>query len=711
MKNKNMLLLMLATLMVACDGSTNSKPNNNLNSTSSSRLPVSTSSSSNQALPSSQSSSVSSSSSSVSTPLPEKDEIIEIKMMGNVYVETMRTAYALVKEGYESDVEWISSNESVVKVSPRGDNTTECTIIGRGYGSATITARLVTTPEHYATFEVTIAEGDAMPENMFNKLKGGMKLVSDDKCLSYDLNLNPSLDEQYRITTIYEETNPSDTDPSNKTDGYQINVYDTLKNKQKENFTYVRGTGSYVSTESLNMYNEIVTKKFTSIDYEDGIRWEQSFYANIWANEEIVTNDMFRTFDGGKTYHYTSTYVSPMYLCASMYLLDMSPDDMYFTYNNDQLQLHVVVDPYNGNELETKLYGRHITTTFSEFNTAKVNHPTPYAHEDHHDTLETAMNNMANARNYTVEVTLDYPGNGDDIAYVYKFSEDTIDELVTRGEEVLSHSGAHKDSESSYYQYTYNHLTNSLIIGEKHNSAWEDVNRYPTFDFAPEIFDLVSTNSYITKDNHGQILSRCIYLGSAFGFYSFDSQATIILDDNGYINKVSTSVDALGDKLVVTATFKDFGTTVQDIDFSNVGDSNLVSSFEEAAPHIHKALISWELEDIIPYLYCPVNYNSVGYAKKRDEDGYAIDEVDYMFVSTKDFGNATDRDQFMADYQALLLQLGFVEDGVHASTGTKLYSKGGYSIGVMVELNWQGKETNKVRIIVVSDSLVAPSLE
>ena len=188
MKKNNLLLLLLSTLIISCGESTNSQSKSNNNSTSTGVL-TSSSTSTNKDSSTTSSNIVTSSSSST----PKEESIIEIVMMGDVYKDSMRSAYAIIKEGYESDVAWESSDPSVVKVSPR-DITTDCSVIGVGYGTATITATLVNTPEHKATFVVTIAEGEAMPADLFNKVTGGVKLESIDKCFSYDDKLNETLD-------------------------------------------------------------------------------------------------------------------------------------------------------------------------------------------------------------------------------------------------------------------------------------------------------------------------------------------------------------------------------------------------------------------------------------------------------------------------------------------------------------------------------------
>ena len=712
MKMKIGLTLLLSALMVACgEGIESHSSSSKKPIIPSSSVPSTPAPSTSSTSTSSVSSPVISTSPSTSTTKPVEDKIIDIRMMGGLYPNTMRTAYALVKEGYESDVKWESSDESIVKVSERSDITTECTLIAKGYGTAVITATLVDSPEYKATFEITLSEGEAMPENLFNMMTGGMKLVSDDRCLSYDSQFNETLDEHYTITTIYEENNPSNEDPSNITDGYQISVVDNETNTETYSVNYVRGLGDYVSTESLDIYNQLKSTKFTSFDYEDGIHWDSSFYSNIWANSELINNTMFRTYDGGKTYHYSSYYLTATYLCASMYLLDLSPDDMYFTYDKDVLQLHVVADPYNRDELSSTLYGRRIVTTISEVDSAKVYHPIPYTHEDYHDAIDSAKTKMANARNYTVDVELNYPGTTDDITYKYTFTEDTIDEVIYNNGTIVSHSGAHKSGENSYYQYTYNDDTKALTIGNQYNTAWESVNRYPTFDFASEIFEATGSSSFITKGNHGLFISRCMYLGSAFSFYNFNNPGTLIIGEDGNVKEISTIVDALGDKLEVTATFSKVGTSVCDIDFAVGSDTNVSGSFEEASPIVYKNLVSWKLDTVVPYLYSKVNYNSVGYVRQRDENGYATEGVAYAFVSTNKFENTTDRDQFIEDYKALLVQNGFVDSETYEpNTGYRLYTKGDYSIGVGIELNWNNKETNAARIIVVSDKLEAPTI-
>ena len=152
-------------------------------------------------------------------------------MFGGVYLNTTRTIYAMMENYNNEEIIWTSSNPSVVSVSPRDGYTSECTLAAKSLGSATITATLASDPTCTISKEFVIEEGEAMPADLFNQITGGVKLVSSDKCLSYDENYNVTVDEEYEVTTIYEETTPSDTSENNTNDAYQITILDKNTNK------------------------------------------------------------------------------------------------------------------------------------------------------------------------------------------------------------------------------------------------------------------------------------------------------------------------------------------------------------------------------------------------------------------------------------------------------------------------------------------------
>ena len=639
---------------------------------------------------------------------------LQLKMFGGLYYEGIRTIYAIFKDGVSGEVVWSSSNENVVTVSPREGLTTECSLLVRSYGEARITAALKDDPNIVATYDINIEEGQAMPLELFNQIRGGVKMTSLDECLSFDKDYNSKVDESYTITTIYEETDPTNIDMSNLTEAYQINVVNNKTNKTEYEKKYVKGTGSYVSTESLNVDNLVVADKIIPEDAEEGIKWGSSYYQNIWNNEGIITNEAFRTFDGGKTYHYASYYTAPMYLCASMYLLDIAPDAMYFEVEEGKMELHVVVDPYNQDVRATTKYGRHITTTFSDIGTAEIDHIKPFEHLEEHDKLQSAIEKMKALRNYSVTYTMDYEGTADDIEYNFRFTEDTADQVIKQNYKIISHTGAHKEGDSKYYQYEYNDANENILITKVHNKAWEEANIYPTFDLTPEIFEKIDENKYQAKIDTGIFIAYCVYLNAAVSYYDFCYPGVITLNNEGYIEEISVQLDALGEDLFIKAKFSSFGETTCDIKFDQVGDENLPKSFLEDNEYLYKDLQSWGLEEVVPYLYSSAGYRDyVGWVRQKDAEGYTTDEVDYAYFETKAFENDEDAQKFINDYINILILNGFIETDEKLDYNNRkytFYEKDGYKIAVGKVVNWWNDyEPGSVMIAIRSDLLEAPS--
>lgn len=683
MKNKKILLAsLLAMLMVSCGGENQiSSDGNSISDNTVSEI----------------------SSDNSSNEIVESNGKMSLKMFGGVYLNTTRTIYAMMENYNNEEIIWTSSNPSVVSVSPRDGYTSECTLAAKSLGSATITATLASDPTCTISKEFVIEEGEAMPADLFNQITGGVKLVSSDKCLSYDENYNVTVDEEYEVTTIYEETTPSDTSENNTNDAYQITILDKNTNKS-QSVSYVKGTGGYVCKEYLNYNNEVKNERILN-EEEEGYKWNSSYYCNLWRNTELVTNECFRTFDGGKTYHYSSYYITPIYLMASMYLLDASPDGMYFVNNDGSLELHVEIDPYS-EYLDGTKYGREIISKLEDVGTATIDHIKPYEHKEEHDALENALNKMANLKNYKATLTLDYPSGSEDYVYDFIYTEDTVDVSIYADNELYSRNGWHKDSESTYFSYYYSN--NQVTIDKKFNSSWNEVNKYPTFDIASEVFNKTANNKYKTINKQGLYVEYCTYMPSGSYYYSYDEYGYVELTDDGYISKITTSANALGERVNITVTYSDFESTTCDIDFSSINESNIPTSFMEAEPALYNNLVDWKIDDVVPYLYSSVGYStSVGYVKIDDYTG-----VKYAFIKTNTFDTNEERDAFISQYKDLLLVNGFeATDLIHEDTGYPLYKKGEYYVGVGICLSWNGTEQKAAKIVIVSSLLEAVSVE
>lgn len=614
----------------------------------------------------------------------------KLRMFGDLYINTTRTIYAELENYEGQEIYWSSSDPEIISVSPRSNLTTECTLRCKKTGKVTIVAQDSKNLERRVAKQFIIEEGEAMPVELFNKITGGVKLTSIDKCLSYDSKYNPTVDEEYHIETIYEEENPSE-DIDNKNDAYQITIND-VKTNQTSVSKFVKGVGGYVCSEYLDYNNEINTLKVLNED-DEGIKWEYSYYCNLWRNTDLVTNEDFRTFDGGKTYHFASIqFDTPIHLGASMYLLNASADDLYFVVgDNNEMELHFDIDPYNRDVNLTKT-GRKIVTKISEVDTARIDHIKPYEHLSLHDKIDSSITKMAQLKNYNVSVNLDY-STGDDYRYDFTFTNDTIDQKVYRNQTLYYHDGSHKDNDG-YYTYQYNDAKGELTINKKYSQSWDSVNRYPTFDFASEIFTEVSNNKYETIGNESMFIEMCTYLSSSFSLYTYDSKGYLELDENGFVKKINTSLNALGDRLNVTIEYSNYNSAVCDVDFSNVNENNLPTSFKDGEPRLYASMSEYGYQDVLPYLYSSVGYNS---------SAFKFNAGEFHFVKTNEFATSQEKDEFIANYKLLLLSEGYVETNtVEENTGFALYQKGDYKIGVGADKYYNGNEKNVGKIIIMS---------
>ena len=682
---KSLILISVALLLCAC-GEASSSSQTDLNSSSQEEIS--------------------------SSQIVVENEGMSLRMFGDLYPNTSRTIYLDVENYKGQEIYWSSSNEDVVSVSPRSGLTTECMLMCKGVGKVTILAQDSTDPSRKVAKQLVISEGEAMPSELFNQITGGVKLTSVDKCLSYDSNYVATVDEEIHLETIYEETNPND-DVDNTNDAYQLIAVNKTNNRSEKHL-YVKGLGGYVSQEYIDYKNTVQSKKYLNEEGE-GMKWDYSFYSNLFRNADVVTNEDFRTYDGGKTYHYASFYLSATYLCASMYLLDASPDDMYFVVKDNAIsELRVDIDPYSS-DVNQKKTGRQIVTTISEINTAKVEHLQPYERKDIHNTINEAINKMASLKNYQSRVVVDDPTSYD-YYYDFIFTEDTIDIKSYTNNVLTSHTGVHKQSNDSYYTYNYEESTGKVTIDKMYNAVWESdtVKRYPTFDFASEIFEKVSGNKYGTIGGQNMFVAYCAYLSNLFSMATYNNKGYIELNSDNYISKITSTISVMGENINLTIDYSNYNNAVCEIDFSDVTlDNSLPTSFAQSDPALYNNLVEWGLDDVVPYLYSTVGYaTSVFHQKTEDHKG-----VEFAFIKTaKEFDNETIRDEFIADYKDTLLANGYsltsekltIEKGsvVHEFD---LYERGQYKIAVSPEVNWNGNLKKSVTIYIVSDLLVAIS--
>lgn len=648
------------------------------------------------------------------------DDRIKLKMMGNLYPNQQRSIYAIVDEYGNKDVNWTSSDESIVKVSRLENQEQEealLTSMPDKFGTVIIKATMADDESVYSEMEVTVEEGEAMNEDMFKTVTGAAKFNINEKLYDYDYELNSTEEGDTDLEIIFEENDDSYLFnlEYNLTDAYSVTAYDNIKQKETMNQAYVRN-GSSLSKEYIDINNKLAKETLTN---EEGNK--RSFDAN-YANFLGVTGgesdyfsyEDFATFDGGKTYHYIGGYyyetlISLMLLRRS----NVALDDLYFSVTNGVIDgVTMVVDPAATNESDpdTK-YGFIATGTISEIGTAKIKHVEPFTHETYHDTIETARNASASSHNYTVKYSLDYGSSVN--MYTMKFNEDAIDQVVTINGKT-THTGI-KKTDTGYYEYSYNDTTKDLYIEKTHTTPFQSdtVNRYPTFAFSADIFaDKDSNGAYVSRGGNGkngQFVGQCLYLPYMNGQYI--DQGNLYITD-GYVSKISTKLESFEEEVTIVANYSNYDSTTIDIDWTKAKEHDEPTSFQEANSSLYNEMVAWKIDNVVPYLYAKPGWdNTISHTNSLYDAGH-----NDCYFETKKFENETARDEFIESYKAKLVEEGWTLTDKSNYNDTyaayKLYTKtingNVYELSVSPYLNWNGVALNSVKIHVFSSALSVP---
>ena len=622
---------------------------------------------------------------STTTPFVESEnENIVFKMYGDLYLNGMRTIYVTLSNEYsDQEIVWESSNETIVSVTGREGLSTEGLVTAHSYGEAYIKASLKDYPEISTTKKFVISKGETMPAELFNSIKGGATLKSKDEFIIVNKNFEETIEQTEYLDVIYEENDPSNS----YTDAYQM----TIKNKNNEvtkEYKYVRDENKkqYVAKEYLDFRNNVRAQAIE----QDGekLYWDFSTYFNPLADENNVTNLDFESFDGGKTYHFVSYYTGMSNLALSLYLSNFSPDDMWFEVENGSISLNAYVEPYNSQTTSAYKYARKVTTEFSNLGSSVIDHIQPYEKYNYHNDIESALSKIKN-NNYTVNYSISFNGNTT-ISYQYTYTENAIDEIIYNNGVQTYHAGYYKVNEEKFVTYEFNDDAKELTFIKTHNKNWESSSLYPTFDFAVEVFKKVDDNLFETYENHGALLSRCITLNDAYIFALQESgKATLSLSDEGNLSTINADFLMEEEEVSINTSFSNIGNSVIDIDFDTAVESKDPTTWEEANISLYNELVLWGIEDVVPFLFVKQNYE--GYTGINGHS-YA---VNFVYFNTNLFDNETDRDAFIEAYRQLLIEEGFVEDGINDYTGYKVYTKGSYSIGVGAEKRISGISATK----------------
>lgn len=665
------------------------------------------------------------------------DSNITLFMYGPLY-DTVRAVYAFYPEGVSGELVWESSDQSVASImdgsvmstpNPLQGAMPEAILSGRNSGTATIRCYLKSDPKIFGTIDVEVVDrngGEAMPEDVYNKLTSSIKFTGTDQLLSFtngNKKYDRHIDEEYSLTTIFEEFR-DDTDidiwqddpemalrPYNVTDGYHFESkgINGTGHEYDISCTYV-SNGRYVCVESVDVNNNLIFDAVLN-QYDEKVRWyEGSVYYNFFqGKDEFSSAEKWRTYDGGKTYHFTGSFLQAEYLNMSLFLMkDTAPDDMWITVENGTpTELHFVIDPSNYSH--DKKYGREVSVAISEIGTAKIDHLDSdgdgkvFGHEAYHDKVEQARKKMAVLQNY--KAVLEFDG----AKYEFIMTEDTIDQVVYDGGKLQhNHMGSHKVDDNNYYDYTYD---NGVIIGKRHNSVWNstDVHRYPTFEFAPEIFEDLGNNVYQSRLGTGTFIKYCIFAPSSLSYYKFPENGTITVNDQGYITQLKTKVKYYDEEATdLTVTFSEFGTATLDgvLDFSNATEPPTPTSWDNDKSGVYENMQDWNFPTL-PYMYPQNGWNKAVYGAYQSW----TETNRSAYISTTNFDTEEACTKFIEDYIQLLIKDGWTAtEEKEAETNYTIYSKGGAKLSIGRDYYYLGGSTkNAVRITVYYSGLTHPS--
>lgn len=644
-----------------------------------------------------------------------KDSRIELFLFGDLYKDAIRTVYVNFY-GIYGNLDWYSSDEDIVAIGsePIQGIMPEVNLIANGYGKAVIKATLTSDPSIYTELEVNVSQDYLeMDEALFATVSSSMRMDSVEEYITYKEEYSSEVTDCENLVTVFEENeDQSNGLNDNLTDAYEIKV---TNNSGTETFhkQYVRD-GRFLATEYLDFHNQVRKERLSNGD--ESMYWEAAPYFNYLGKSDNVDHTKFVSFDGGTTYHFVGGYSIAEQIALNFFQQSISPDDIYFTVVDGKVaELTVLVDPTIGNTNDREdvgeKYGLKITSTLSELGTATMDHLPPYSHENYQDPITESLSTMKNLRNYTAVATRSSKGSADEV-YTYTYTPDGIDIVRTVGKQILSHTGVRKNEDGTYYEYEHDDTTGKTLLTKEHNSIYDGtdsagnkVNRYPTFDFAPEIFEKTEKeNVFRSRGQNGQFITYASYLPQTWTLlHYFEEDGTLTLDGKGHVSQVATVMTDGEIDYEVSVDFSLFGNSEIDIDFTKVERPSNPTSFEEESASLAKEMRAWNFYDALPYLYFKGGF-STSVEMERDSDGNFSNV--YLRSQRLEDSDSDYVTKYIADYQALLIENGYSLTSEKDGKGYSIYQKGDYKVSIGNELNWNGNVLQSVVIRVFSSKLV-----
>ncbi len=643
---------------------------------------------------------------------------LRLKMYGDLQLGSIRSIYALLPAGESTDVVWNTSDASIVSVTPVPGNLPEASLTAKKVGSVTISCHLASDPSVSAEQKITIKDGTVIPADIYSTIAGGLTLSTVQQHINYDTSYTPTVESTYRITTSFEENrdykNPNLND-ANLTDGYYFQMQKDGEEKKVEK-TFIRSNGNQVAKEKIDLNNQV---GYSLVKNDDGdtISWDNYAYVNRFNNPNYMDASMFKTFDEGKTYHYTGSSFNLSYLISSLYLDNFTPDDVYLTVEDKQVKsITMIVDPYNAdmtatNPVETKGGQQIVSTVTARGSEATVPHIKPYEKQPFTDDIQTALTKMAQLKNYTNKMTIEDTATAGKSTITTTFLEDTIDLVTVAENGDTTHTGIHR-TENGYYEYKVEAGSKTpLKVADHPNAIWEGekdgetITRYPTFQFSPNIFDKQEDGSYISKGENADLIRYTAYLPKMFSTATAKGEGELRIDSNSYVTSISATLNVFGADYKVTIENSLFATSKVDLDFSATTVPDAPTTWDDDDKKMGAELDNFTIDGVsvktmLPYIHPAVGwYGSVYQLKSKNNQCYLETEK-----FTKTDSSETDEaamESFIAAYIKVLESHGFTKSSDQdEDLNTSIYKDAnGFGVSVVKETNsWNDMINGKVRV-------------
>ncbi len=545
------------------------------------------------------------------------------------------------------------------------------------------------TTETYVTVTVTLDENPAITDSIIVIIKAPLQQGNIGELTAemlYEIG-SENITVEGKLTDYYHDYNQS---YNNRTIEYLMTVkmnegkwegsWCYSKNKDIViTDLYVRGTdivtddngvtGNALLKSYINKNNEAVLGTVKNYNSVPAV-WQSQ---HLWNHLSSLQLDKFSYDSDTDRYYYIidPENLDDLYLMTylAICLTPMLEDtimELYFEIENGHItkmvgQTEVLLYGSDTNEDATGDSYTVIEVTFNNIGSTFIDEPAPFDSPEHADKLQTALENIKNAKNYTfhaVDTTTNAPSSSEgdytiESAQVGPVKKNRVSNntsatgvvgiygQVTKNAVLLANTGKYEysmddklyhTSYTGYYDYDetdgsfdffgYNSSVNAMVGEKKYYGDMFDL-VMPKFDISPNIFRLegattvggVTTYTYVLRETS---IMREVALELSCHTYAKDADASttsnfkIVVNDSGELVSITFPYSLISGTYMgyITTTFSKIGTTKIDDDV-----------FEGYVPRILKT--SWS--EYTTKYYSP-NFST---QNSRDEDTSVVLDAVY----------------------------------------------------------------------------------